>query len=46
MRGYEINITELKETLKKYHNVDDDEEIIDLDLNIDDSFLDDTDDEE
>jgi len=46
VRGYEINITELKETLKKYHNVDDDEEIIDLDLNIDDSFLDDTDDEE
>ena len=46
VRGYQINLTELKETLKKYHNIDDEEEIIDLDLDIDDSFLDETDDEE
>jgi len=46
VRGYQINLTELKETLKKYHNIDDNEEIIDIIEEIDDSFLDDTDDEE
>ena len=45
VRGYQINITELKENIKKFYN-EDNEELIDLDLDIDDSFLDDTDDEE